>query len=244
MREYYAFKGFCRGIPKGLGFLLLLAVAFLSYVYFMQNTPHLSPCFTGLERLCLSIVSGVVFYLIVVRSKEWRDRRAVAPHLYGRTKRIIGNAMLFFGAMEREITGTQSNARFPDADTLDRQCAQLRIATPAERGATFLHGDGSLPIWIDQLDYLMRETNAVIDDMFGKIPYMEVGYVALLTSIHDCALFQKIAECKRHSPNWPIQDSATLSVFYGDMKAFKDLIENLDAYSNRRFQEHGGIPSP
>jgi membrane protein YdbS with pleckstrin-like domain len=80
--------GFLKGIPKPLWSLVAAAICVLGYIYYKQSATQ--NYWAAAERLCLSVLSSFIFYLIVVRYKEWYDKKTVAYHFHRRTMFIVG----------------------------------------------------------------------------------------------------------------------------------------------------------
>ena len=226
-------RNFMRSLRTAPTFAHVVVGATLA-VWIMKATwldfiPAAHPALFGLghvvDGLLSAIVAGYVFFVLFAIYPDYRQRRAIAPFLFGRMKHIVGDCL---GVIEKIETGSGLGIPFKTAGAKDVDrafAATLTIKPPAQ----FVDGSGSPVTWPAFFTYRYGRTLNAIDELFQQGPYLDGEVKLLLTCIRD-APFYKMSQAAGPGPIKNSDLSAWGPSFYKYLKDCRQLARWHDAH--------------
>lgn len=177
------------------------------------------------DRLCTSIISSYLFFIIVVHFKSEKDKESITPYVLTYVNRIVEECVSQLAAIQNESKISLK------LDDLTKEIVKSAFAKIHPRSKTSLiigYGNPTAD-WLQFMAHSQFKTIRMIEKLFIKITFLDSQLVQLLSNIDDCTHFNII------------QSSATLPVNNITLEAWSDsffdyclLISKLDQYAKTR----------
>jgi len=219
---------FFRTIPKTLHWLALLSLILLLAKVFYFN--HIPEPFRGcyelgivFEGLLASVFASYAFYLIVVHTKETRDKTIIYPHITKWARCVVGDCMLQLTEFEKASGVALDIATF----TKDAVADALKRIDP-HSNAPLLFALKNYANWLQNWVHYRTRSKAYISKIMAQLIYLDAPLVSFLTAIDDCSHFSVVESAART----PIQNtdmSAFAKSFYDYCLACRRLEQHLNA---------------
>lgn len=225
---------YLRTIRKEINILTTIALVVLTvkllYLNFVEEiVPWGSQVGDVIEKLCISIVSSYIFYLIVVHLKTEKDKENVIPYVTERVNRIVGDCSSQLSVLQRasdinlvldDLTGEQVETAFQKIDP--RSQAPLRFFET-----------GTNANWIQFMDYHRTRTTQEIERLLRKITFLDSELVQVLAELEVCTHFSTLA----FTVNLPFKntDMTAWAISFFD---YCILIKRLDKYAKTKLANY------
>jgi len=177
------------------------------------------------DRLCASIISSYLFFMIVVHFKSEKDKESINPYVLIYVNRIVNECISQLNAFQKA-----SNISL-NLDDLTLELVKSVFAKIHPRNESpLIIGYGSPKAdWLQFLAHSQFRTARMIEKLFIKITFLDPQLVRYLSDIDDCSHFNVI------------QSSATLPVSNATLEAWADsffeyclLISKLDKHAKKK----------
>src|SRR5882724_5271754 len=221
-------KHFFRTIPKTLNWLALVSlVLLLTKVFYFNQVPQpFRGCYelgVVFEGLLASIFASYEFYLIVVHTKETRDRTVIYPHITKWARFVVGDCM----AQLTEF-GTASGVALDIATVTEDAVRDALTRIDPHSNAPLLFALNNYANWLQYWDHYRTRSKAYIGKIMAQLIYLDARLVSFLTAIDDCTHFSVVEYVSRA----PIRNSdmgAFAKSFYDYCLACRRLEQHLNA---------------
>lgn len=140
------------------------------------------------DRLCASILSSYLFFLIVVHLKSEKDKQAVNPYVSSRVQRIVGDCLAQLSAFQKE-SGVELSLEKLTKENVE---TAFKLINPRGQAPLILGFGGQYANWLQFMDYHRTRTIQVIEKLFRKITFLDSQLVQHLANIDDCSHFSSI----------------------------------------------------
>lgn len=230
-KEYQMNTKFLKSIPKSLNLLVIGSLVTLLTKVFVFN--HIPEPIAGIheigivfEGLLASVFASYVFYLIVIHTKEFKDKTTLSEHLIPWARRIVGDCR---GTLAEVSKATQIRLDFENLDKASLDAAFLQI-DPNSQPPLLLdlktHAN-----WLQYLNEKKQRSKEAIRKLFDQMKYLDAEFVMRITKIDNCSHFMALGTMVRH----PISNTnmeAFSPSFYKYYRACRD----LETYINNEYQ--------
>lgn len=219
---------FFRTIPKTLHWLVSASLVLLfAKIFYFNDVPQPLPgCYElgiVLEGLLASIFASYIFYLIVVHTKETRDKAVIYPHITKWARCVVGDCkaqLADFGAAAGLALDVTTVSEGEVASALKR--------IDPHANAPLLFSLNQYANWLQYWLHYRTRSKAYISKIMAQLIYLDAPLVACVTAIDDCSHFYVIETVSR-TPIRNTDMSAFSKSFYDYCLACRLLEQHLDA---------------
>jgi hypothetical protein len=179
------------------------------------------------DRLCASILSSYLFFLIVVHLKSERDKETVNPYISSRVQRIVGDCISQLSAFQK-VSGVELDLEKLTKENIE---AAFRQIDPKGQAPLILGFTGQHANWLQFMDYYRTRTTQEIEKLFQKITFLDSQLVQHLANIDDSTHFSSVQLLSRVA--MPV-NNATLEVWASTFYDYCILARKLDEYEKTK----------
>jgi hypothetical protein len=148
------------------------------------------------DGLLSAIIAGYVFYIIFAIYPEHRQRRIIAPYLFERIRRIVGDCL----AIIEKVEGA-SGLGLPFKSAREKDVLAAFTATSTSVPPAGIISPAGAPItWLELFTERYGRTVGAIDELFQQGRYLDADIIALLTKIRDAAFYRMSVAAAQAGP--------------------------------------------
>ncbi len=205
----------------------------LSIDFIFDRIPEL---FTGghkmgniIEKLCLSYMSGFIFYFLTVHIKTERNKRSYNETIGRLTFNIINGAKYMTSDI---MSYNLPNRKDYDEKLIYNACMSINAL---ENDAPLQRLDGTQYNWLEYLYYYSNKTKSDIKELNDRMIYLEAEHSKLISRIENGLLLKQINGFNHNPQNFPLKN---LSIFSTSITLFMNLINDLEVYANYHLKDY------
>lgn len=194
--------------------------------YFNHVPEHFRGCYelgVVFEGLLASVFASYAFYLIVVHTKETRDKAVIYPHITKWARCVVGDCMSQLNDFAK-ASGVPLDIA---ALTEDAIADALKRIDP-HANAPLLFALNNYANWLQYWFHYRTRSKAYISKIMARLIYLDAPLVSFLTAIDDCSHFFVVESVSR-TPIRNTDMSAFAKSFYDYCLACRRLEQHLDA---------------
>ena len=218
-----------------LWILLFCSIVYIAlFELFLLGEPEL---FRGgnklgefLEKLCISYISSLIFYFIVVHYKSYQDKKNVYSYVSRKVIGIYGDGLGLWGDMAR-VAGMNNTEKLPPRTDVGRACQAINLNTIAPLSIGSIANKAT---WIQYLAYYQNRTRDSIRGVLLETPYLEAKLLGLLAEIEDCTYFRYVGTLNSGSFN----QNTDLSFLAPNICDYFDLLDKLQTYAEEKLKPY------
>ena len=180
-----------------------------------------------IDRLCASILSSYLFFLIVVHLKSEKDKENLNPYVFSRVQRIVGDCT-------SQLSDFQNASGISlSLDNLQRQEVEtaFRGIGPNAQAPLILGFRGNYANWLQYMNYHRTRTIQVIEKLYRKITFLDSRLVQNLADLDDCSHFGSIEFLAGNSI--PVNNT-NLEAWASSFYDYCVIVRRLNEYANEK----------
>lgn len=179
------------------------------------------------DRLCASILSSYLFFLIVVHLKSEKDKEAVNPYVSSRVRQIVGDCQALLTEFSK-VSAIELNLDRLESKDIENAFKKI---DPKGQAPLILGFNGPVANWLQLMIFRRIRTAESIEKLFRKITFLDSQLVQHLANIDDCTHFSFIQQFSGIA--FPFTN-ATLEVWAGPFFDYCVLVRNLNEYEKSK----------
>lgn len=222
-----------KALRRDLSTIFLLSLASILLIdFWLIDTPEI---FLGgyklgqiIYKVSLSYISAFIFYFLVVHMKQQKDKENLKSYLGKKTRMVIASYKAIIKSLAKE-SGLEVESEYLKDSEIKIICSKIN---PHAEAPLLLDYRSTKPLyanWIQYLAYEKRRSDAAIEKIFMKMPFLDTILVNKLANIEDCSYFMQIPQVERTMPI-KNQDIQFLS---NSIMKYRDMIADLENYINK-----------
>lgn len=223
--------------------LVISIIVILINNFFFNETPEFISIGHELgqvfSNLSLAYLASYIFYLVVVVTKEKKDKKNVNISVYSLTDSLLDHAYIIYNEII-ETTGTPHDKYTKETISKEEYFALLELCDPSYIPKNKHFGTVFEPQYVTVAQFIhngtIYNTDRYINKIFEFMPFLDTDFVALLNRLRHSYFYRKGADTLLLIVKGNIKDKKIGK--FESMYEYLEILREIEAYNEKNHKKY------